>query len=459
MTGIAGPPKKKARRPTPAPIVGVQHRVHRMKNSNDEWVDWDGKSTGKSIESLTHRFHRKKGWKMTTNCHEEEEIKQSKLLQEALEGASKSERKKLSAIDRSTNMSYFECFVLEKAPETHFAAQLRKIKDPTKVKDSLTFQKPSPTLVLAYLNYLRNTRKQKYNSIDHFLVCLSMTCVDVGSSLFEKNISIKKCMEEWLEIDEEERAEAFRPEELLPELYKALFDNDNAWTDDKKIHIWARFLVQFACIGRSSDVCWAKKNEYCPVIDDIEYPPNPDQWTDDPDRLPTFIIVAWRKWKGRPKKLGNSKYRLRIMANFLDFRFCPVHWLMKSLSIRKELKKSDPILPPMTSTTYQRNLKILFSCNEYDADGDGKYTCYSSHSLRRSAAQWAGRCGLGELDIRDIGRWCSLDHVGRYVAEGQRLRAEMEFNHGIDPIVNFWVMSADTKFDSVQMSSRLLNGP
>jgi hypothetical protein len=428
-----------------------------MKNSNDEWVDWDGKSTGKSIESLTHRFQRTKGWQITATAREDEEIRQSKLLQQALEGANKTERKKNSAIDRSTNMSYFECFVLEKAPQTDFAQQLRKIKDPSKVTAPIRFQKPTSTLVLAYLQYLRDTRKQKYNSILHFIVCLSMTCIDVGSGPFQKNISIMTAMEVWSEEDEESRAESFKPDEIIEDLFKALFEMD-AWTDEKKIHIWARFLLQFACIGRASDVCWAKKNEYCPVIGDMEFPPNPDQWTDDPDRLPLFIIVAWRKWKGRPAKFKQSPYRMRIMANVLDLRFCPIHWLMKSLAIRKQKNNSDPILPRMSSQTYQLNLKKLFACNEYDAAGKGKYTCYSSHSIRRSAAQWAGRCGLGELTIRDIGRWCSLDNMAKYVAEGERIKSEMEFNHGIDPIVNFWVMSADTKLDSMSMSSAQLDG-
>jgi hypothetical protein len=445
------PPKKKAR-PATIPIVGVQHRIYRMKNSNDEWVDWDGKSTGKSIESWTHRFQRKNGWKITSTELEEQEIEQSQLLQDALEEANKVERKKNSSIDRNTNMSYFECFVLEKAPECQFATLLRKIKDPCKVKkQSLRFEKPSPFVVLAYIQYLRNTRKLKYNSILHFLVCLSMTCIDVGSGPFQRNISIMNRMDEWSDLDEEERAESFKPEELLPELYKTVFDPDNDWPDEKKIHLWARFLVQFSIIARASDVCWSKNNEYCPLIKDIAYPKSESQWTDDPDRLPLFIEIAFRKWKGRPAKFKHSKYHLRICANVLDFRFCPVHWLLKSLSLRKECWKNgnDPILPKMTSTTYQGNLKKMF----------GKHTCYSSHSVRRSAAQWAGRCGLGELTIRDIGRWCSLDTMGRYVAEGKRMKAEMEVDHGgIDPIVNFWVMNADTHVDSIDMSSDQLDG-
>jgi len=85
---------------------------------------------------------------------------------------------------------------------------------------------------------------------------------------------------------------------------------------------------------------------------------------------------------------------------------------------------------------------------------------YSSHSFRRSGAQWAARCGLDVTDIKDIGRWVSLIHLERYVTEGKRMQEEILVETGAteDPIHSFWTFNRMTKLDSMLMSSGQLSG-
>jgi hypothetical protein len=42
----------------------------------------------------------------------------------------------------------------------------------------------------------------------------------------------------------------------------------------------------------------------------------------------------------------------------------------------------------------------------------------TNHSIRRSAAQWAGRCKAGEMDVRNNGRWKSMEVLAVYLGQG-----------------------------------------
>jgi hypothetical protein len=88
--------------------------------------------------------------------------------------------------------------------------------------------------------------------------------------------------------------------------------------------------------------------------------------------------------------------------------------------------------------------------------GENPLEC-SSHSIRRSAAQWAARCGVDILKIRDIGRWTSFDHMALYVAEGNRESKRILKKYGgIDPIYKVWVFNEDTAVDSIAMTKYMV---
>ena len=64
----------------------------------------------------------------------------------------------------------------------------------------------------------------------------------------------------------------------------------------------------------------------------------------------------------------------------------------------------------------------------------------TNQGIRRTAAQWAGRCGCKMiLDLANNGRWKSLDTIAVYMGQGAKTRQEAEFQHGSDPIFRTWV--------------------
>lgn len=151
-------------------------------------------------------------------------------------------------------------------------------------------------------------------------------------------------------------------------------------------------------------------------------------------------------------------YGACLSANPLDARFCPVHWLLQTLAIGRERAGDDidgwlngPVIPKQSAKTYNEQLKKLFK-----AAGVPKY---SSHSFRRSGAMFAGRCGVDITDVRDIGRWVTLRHVGRYITEGKSRHDQLLVEHGgDDPIYKFWVYNKLAKLDGMEMTSEMLNG-
>ena len=68
-----------------------------------------------------------------------------------------------------------------------------------------------------------------------------------------------------------------------------------------------------------------------------------------------------------------------------------------------------------------------------------KWGC-TNHSIRRSAAQWAGRCDAREVDVRNAGRWRTMEELAHYMAQGAMLSEKaMEASaSGTDPIYDIW---------------------
>ena len=103
---------------------------------------------------------------------------------------------------------------------------------------------------------------------------------------------------------------------------------------------------------------------------------------------------------------------------------------------------TGPIIQSVTSTNFMKDLKQLFMAA-------GLTPC-SSHSIRRSAAQWARRCGADLSVIRNIGRWVEYSNLLLYIAEAEKIsREKRRNNNGRDPLWDFWMFDTDTQWDTM----------
>ena len=193
-----------------------------------------------------------------------------------------------------------------------------------------------------------------------------------------------------------QRASVLSIETDLPKLYDACFTTYIFRSFNKRVAVWARFLLQFAIIGRSSDV-----TTHCPTINKVQFPTSEIDYL--PDGLPRFIVIFLDDWKSRPtwhKSQTPNGYRLRLYANHLDTRFCPVHWLLLHWHLEGIARddQTGPIIAHCVQDQYRKDLKKLFNKCGF---------AYTSHSVRRSAAQWGRRCGADLVILRNVGRWTS----------------------------------------------------
>ena len=168
-----------------------------------------------------------------------------------------------------------------------------------------------------------------------------------------------------------------------------------------------------------------------------------------PDGTPRYVTVIMTHWKSRPKwhKEQIPEYRLRIYANHVDSRFCPLTWLF--IHWDTENLSTGPIVASSSESTYRTSIKKLF---EYCG-----FEC-TSHSLRRSAAQWARRCGADWTTIRNVGRWVSYINVLIYIADGEaHARVAIRNNNGIDPVLSYWIFDSDTMVDTMDKGADPVN--
>ncbi|KAJ1446647.1 hypothetical protein M885DRAFT_577308 [Pelagophyceae sp. CCMP2097] len=178
-------------------------------------------------------------------------------------------------------------------------------------------------------------------------------------------------------------------------------------------------------MGRASDM-----TTYGPTVEDMELPKG-HQW--DKDGLPQWIIIGLRNWKSRAKKNVGVRYGIKLHRNYLDSRFCPVKWLLAWLRISGI--KSGPIFGNVTIGTYHKNINHILRIF-MGLDGG------SSHSVRRSAAQWVGRSLVDGIGCRNAGRWRSWEHMMTYVAQGAK--EALEWQGTTDPLFRTWVFKPVT---------------
>jgi hypothetical protein len=172
----------------------------------------------------------------------------------------------------------------------------------------------------------------------------------------------------------------------------------------------------------------------------------PDEWTED--GIPSWIELTWTGWKGRPASQKKAPYLIRLYHNPKSLCFCPVHWVLTHWSMRDDLGNDGAaIFEKMSADTYQKNVVLLFNAAGFQG-------C-SSHSVRRSAAQWAGRCGANVNTIKNIGRWLCLMHCQKYTAEGVQLHDLLmrDTRGGADPIFEFYPFNSRTAVSSIEATA------
>lgn len=151
----------------------------------------------------------------------------------------------------------------------------------------------------------------------------------------------------------------------------------------------------------------------------------------------------------------NKRYGIRLWRNYIDPRFCPVLWLMTYLSYftiatgaifqqdtpDPETGNPTPTGENMVPTVWEKMTDAIFkAAGMYDPTKPAGERGCTNHSIRRSAAQWAGRCGAGELAVRNNGRWKTLEMLMLYIAQGRTSNSHAkEANEGGDPIEKIWV--------------------
>lgn len=125
---------------------------------------------------------------------------------------------------------------------------------------------------------------------------------------------------------------------------------------------------------------------------------------------------------------------MKIHRNYLSTTFCPVTWLL--IYIRYAGITTGPIFQLQARkghaevgewigvdvVQWTRMLNHWFeqaglrtpgsparrATDDAPAQAKRKPQGCSTHSIRRTSAQWAGRCGAREMDVRNAGRWQTM---------------------------------------------------
>lgn len=441
------------------PIVGKEnYRIYRMQvrdGDNTEWTRYvAGSGKRKYLDSYVHRFGREVGFLSATSSLSN--IQNDARLAAAQQVMNKVTYNPKSTVARASAQSYLECFVLKMHPNTEYSKFIQKIKD-CKPEDAgkIRLMIPSEEILYAWIIHMRDDkdslvrepnnkgidgRMNKGTSIKSYLNRISGTLLEFGGARLQRSGRMQNVIQQWTNTDKASRAEAFRLEHILPKLWDIIWKMN--WTHEKKVAIWARFLVQVATISRASDV-----TEYCPTLRECGFPTNPLIQTED--GLPLWISLVWHDWKGRPEKYQKAAYTIRLHMNPQDFRFDPIHWLVQHWALRGTMDENEPILSKLTATSYQNSLVTIFD------QLDVKISC-TSHSIRRSATMWAARCGANFAVIRNVGRWESLKHMLTYLSEGNLLAQQQKKDFGRDPILDFWVFNPDTEVSGMDTTEHQL---
>ena len=218
----------------------------------------------------------------------------------------------------------------------------------------------------------------------------------------------------------------------------------NTWSDKVKVRAWAMFLFAICFMCRASCL-----TTYCPKIEHIEFPEQSSAYGSD--GLPEYLVIVWYDWKSRSSSTRNTAYKLHMYRNHVDGDYCPVFWLLYYLALYDIT--SGPIFQGdngeyLSRPFWYRTVNAIF-------DMVPRLQQCTSHSIRRSAATWAGRCKAQVPAVRKCGRWVSTETMFKYMEDG-RAQYERNTQYGsIDPQQFIWVFKDPSVGESASSDSPL----
>ena len=415
-------------------------------------------------DSVCHRYKRELGFLLTG---EPNPLNLNQVQQDALHTSNKTIYRPSSSFDRAKAQSQFECYAQEVYPTDAYTLFLQRCSTemdaantspPTPTFGTEAMMAPSETLLLAWTIHLREERGNKVSTIEKNISMISGTLLECTGRTLKCNIRVNAYLANAKRStdDRDEPATVFSPHDLFPLLWNGVWSADVTSPHHKRVRLWAMLLVQFALMARSCEV----SQEFCPLLSSLKLPSRHQQSHWLSNGMPAFLQVELLDWKGRPARKKGVPHRLRIMCNPLDFRFCPVFWVLEHLNGRTDL--DDPLallFTPVSASTYRKQFGDLLDRSVTEeacvaAGVDPSLADFvSSHSVRRTAAQWAARCGTNLITVRDVGRWETLEHLAKYVSMGAEDHQQAKrLAGGADPIYLFWVFDSMTKVDTMDSS-------
>ena len=381
----------------------------------------------------------------------------------------RSRNKKKSHVQIVMRWALFERYCLEFHPDEPFSRWLLKLRrfasDPEEAagEPRLSFQAPPALILIDYAKTLRfspdNLTQAKPDHKGSTIRVYVKSAISSVCSEFQWKGEFPSHDERLSDLiegyaDGEESAEAFDMELTLPKLWKAVWALAG-WSMLKRICCWAMFLVSCCIMARASCV-----TQFCPQIDTIKLPKE-RHW--DKDGLPKYIIVFFTNWKSRKRANVGKSYSMKIHRNYLDVTYCPVTWLLYYLVYTEHEEgaifqlSSKGVFKNITESQWCGMTNHLFESAGIRVNGKAANRTNgtpavpssgaSNHSIRRSAAQWAGRCGAREMDVRNAGRWRTMVILAKYMGQGAIEREAYEDDEdgpSEDPIFGMWVFKKVT---------------
>ena len=442
-------------------IFGAQFMIHR-RHVDGVWQQCSPADEGYEPDSGVHRYDRVVGFSISDE--ELALLNRNPAVAEA-ERRSRSSNKQTSHCQTVERWSIFERYLLSYHPDEEYTAfvklcRARSDKDADQLEgdERLTMRGPPALLVLAYTQHLRKEdpaqaepdrkwatiRAYAQNALTSVLQEFS-----VPAPYATKDSRVIRQLDEY-KVDGEDSAHAFDVAEAMPKLWTTLWAI-RGWGMIKRLRAWAMLLISLVIMARASCV-----TKHCPVVETMELP-SERHW--DPDGLPKYIIITLLNWKSRKKANVNKPYPLKIHRNYLDQRFCPVFWLLIYLKYAGHttgplFQVNGQAIPEKVWTGMTNHWFVQAGlrtpgrpANRDTGQPRMKPKGCSNHSIRRSAAQWAGRCGAREMDVRNAGRWRSMAILAKYMAQGAVQREAYEDDEEgaqEDPIFSMFVFKKVT---------------
>ena len=429
-------------------IAGQECRLYRTINdATGLWMSSDAVTD--NFDSVVHRAARFGLFKR--DAASQRDIESSQFIQEQA-AAFRQEAVVDSTENRYDSQSRFECYVKSLGSDNggEYFAHLCKLEgliarhERGEEVAPVDFTKPSMALVDTWVRHMRNARGNKAKSIETWVGGVSATC-KMYHCPYNYAGQYTDTFKKWKLTDQELRARPFCVAKDLPMLYKACFSK-NGWNDAKRLEVWAALLLQLAIMGRASCV-----TTYCPLWEEMELPKTEDGF--DADGMPKYLVFVLHNWKHRSGEM--YPYKILVHRNYLDAKHCPIFWTLSLANTRRfygeELKGKMLTWqfpcgnkPKRYSERYRRAIKRLFCIASKEPGYEYLAEC-SSHSVRRSAANWANRSKVDRSMIMDVGRWNDLTTLFKYLMQGNAeiRRYQIENSNWEDPICRIWVFETE----------------